>query len=165
MCMPGLASPGYISQGGQTFYSPGGVLGASLAKDPTAVKSAREQGRLESLFGTDPYMAQMVARTENRMYDPADPYGLRAEKEAARDRAFDEKVSAFEQRQQNYEQNRARLGTITTSQGATVKPASTATRTPQRVRPIRSSLRTTSGVKQIPTASSLSSGMGLNVPN
>ena len=158
MCM--LTTPGYVSQNGQSFYSPSGLLGTSLAKDPTAVKSARDQGRLESIFGTDPYMAKMVARTENRMYDPADPYGLRAEKEAA----TSSRIGALESQLQQ-QQNQSKLGTISTSQAASVKTPSTNTRTPQRVRPIRSSLKTTSGVKQIPTASSLSGGMGLNVPN
>ena len=162
MCMMGgLAGPGYVSQNGQSFYSPSGLLGASLAKDPTAVKSARDQGRLESMFGTDPYMAKMVARTENRMYDPADPYGLRAEKEAA----TSGRIDALENQLQQQQQSRAQLGTISTNQTASTKTPSTNTRTPQRVRPIRSSLRTSYGTKQIPTSSSLSGGMGLNVPN
>ena len=60
--------------------------------------------------------------------------------------------------------SRGQLGTISTTQGKASTP-STNLRTPQRVRPIRSSLKTSYGTKQIPTSSSLTSGMGLNVPN
>ena len=109
-------------------------------------------------FGGSAY--RQLAKSQGREFDPKDLYGEKAAA-TAKEAALNERLAALERVQQS----RAQLGTISTSQAASVKTPSTNTRTPQRVRPIRTSMKTTSGVKQIPTASSLSGGMGLNVPN
>ena len=100
-----------------------------------------------------------LAKQQGREFDPKDLYGEKAAA-SAREAELNQRIAALEQGQAS----RAQLGTIATTQAKAYTP-STNTRTPQRVRPIRSSLRTSYGTKQIPTSSSLSGGMGLNVPN
>lgn len=148
MCMTqGMAQPmNLTNSSGQSFHSPTGIIGAKMAENPGQVAKFRAENKLGSMFGYDPYMTKLVAKTEGREWDASDPYGLNPKPTPAAT------------------QGSTAVTTISTAQAATQQP-STNTRTPQRVRPIRSSLKTTSGVKQIPTASSLSGGMGLNVPN
>ena len=150
-------SGGYVtdSNTGESFYSPGGFISPTMAKNPGQVAKFRAENKLGDVFGYDPYMTKLVAKTEGREWNASDPYGLYAEKAAA-DKAKFEASPAF--------RGSTTVSTIAEAQAAARQP-STNTRTPQRVRPIRSSLKTTSGVKQIPTTSSLSGGMGLNVPN
>jgi hypothetical protein len=152
----GMAQPmSLTNSSGQNFYSPTGIIGAKMAENPGQVAKFRSENKLGDVFGYDPYMTKLVAKTEGRDWDASDPYGLYAEKAAA-DQAKLEASPAYK--------GSTTVSTISNAQAATQQP-STNTRTPQRVRPIRSSLKTSYGTKQIPTSSSLSSGMGLNVPN
>lgn len=150
-------SGGYVtdSNTGESFYSPSGFIAPTMAKNSGQVAKLRAENKLGDAFGYDPYMTKLVAKTEGREWNASDPYGLYAEKAAA-DQAKLEASPAYT--------GSTTVSTISKAQAATQQP-STNTRTPQRVRPIRSSLKTSYGTKQIPTSSSLSSGMGLNVPN
>lgn len=114
-------------------------------------------GGPQNPFGGAAY--RQLAKTQGRAFDPSDLYGEKAAA-AAKEAQLNQRLSALEQMQTS----RGQLGTISTTQGKASTP-STNLRTPQRVRPIRSSLKTSYGTKQIPTASSLTGGMGLNVPN
>lgn len=158
MCMASMMSgntPMTDTSTGQTFRAPRGLMSVQFAKDPDKVAEFRKQGALGDVFGYDPYMTKLVAQTEGKEWNASDPYGLYAEKAAA-DQAKLEASPAYK--------GSTTVSTISNAQAATQKP-STNLRTPQRVRPIRSSLKTSYGTKQIPTSSSLSGGMGLNVPN
>jgi len=158
MCMGQMAmgtGPMTDTSTGETFSAPKGLMSVMFAKDPSKVAEFREQGKLGDAFGYDPYMTKLVAKTEGKEWNASDPYGLYAEKAAA-DQAKLEASPAYK--------GSTTISTISNAQAATQQP-STNTRTPQRVRPIRSSLKTSYGTKQIPTSSSLSGGMGLNVPN
>jgi hypothetical protein len=173
MCManPGLASAAADNMGPRNRTA-ANLLQRSVATNPSYVRSVYDEGGsagFERKFGAyhdnsnNPWgkaAYQTLAKQQGREFDPKDLYGEKAAA-TAKEAALNERIAALESQQQS----RAQLGTISTSQAASVKTPSTNTRTPQRVRPIRSSLKTTSGVKQIPTASSLSGGMGLNVPN
>lgn len=163
MCMP-------VAQQDRPFFQKGIFSGASLEGMQSATKledinKIRSEGRMKEVFGDNPLLLKKVAQTEGREYSADDPYGNIYAATSKERQALEQRIADFDKRQQTYEQNRAKLGTISTTQSAAVKTPSTATRTPVRVQPIRSSLKTSYGTKQIPTASSLSSGTGLNVPN
>ena len=162
MCLA-TSNPGQYNP--NSIFSGTTLQGIGAAGSQESINKIRSEGRMQDVFGSNPMVLKRVATTEGREFDPNDPYGSVYYATAKQRQALDQKIADFESRQQQYEQNRAQLGTISTGQAATVKTPSTATRTPVQVRPIRSSLKTTAGVKQIPTSSSLSSGMGLNVPN
>lgn len=161
MCVAPTSNPGPYNP--SSIFSGTTMPGLYGSTNPEFVAQTRREGKMQQTFGDNPFVLKSVAKTEGREYDPNDPYGNISTTFAKRESALNQRIADFENRQQQYEQGRAQLGTITQTQ-AEVKTPSTATRTPQRVRPIRSSLTTTSGVKQIPTSTSLSGGSGLNVP-
>jgi len=141
-----LSDPSYA----QSVYDKEGSAGFEK-------KFGAYDGGPQNPFGGAAY--RQLAKTQNREFDPSDLYGEKAAA-SAREAELNSRIAALEKGQTS----RAQLGTISTTQSKAYTP-STNTRTPQRVRPIRSSLRTSYGTKQIPTSSSLSGGMGLNVPN
>jgi len=173
MCLanasPGVVGSALESSKNKSGYNPL-LMTASL--NPSYVRSVYDEkgsAGFEKQFGAydggpnNPFGGaayRTLAKQQGREFDPKDLYGERAAA-SAREAKLNSRIAALESQQHS----RAQLGTISTSQAASVKTPSTNTRTPQRVRPIRTSLKTTYGVKQIPTASSLSGGMGLNVPN
>jgi hypothetical protein len=160
MCIPasnpGQYNPNSIFSG--TTYS--GMLGAG---NPEFVAKARNEGQMQQVFGSNPFVLRSVAKTEGREFDPNDPYGSVYYATAKQRQALDQKIADFDKRQQQYEQSRAKLGTITETQAA-VKTPSTAVRTPVQARPVRTSLKTSYGIREVPTSSTLGSSTGLNVP-
>jgi hypothetical protein len=65
-----------------------------MAKNPGQVAKFRAENKLGDVFGYDPYMTKLVAKTEGREWNASDPYGLYAEKAAA-DKAKFEASPAF----------------------------------------------------------------------
>jgi len=151
-----------------------GFMNMAAISDPSYVRSVYDKegssgfertfgaydGGPQNPFGGAAY--RQLAKTQNREFDPSDLYGEKAAA-TAKEAALNERLAAIERQQADYNRNRARLGTISTGQTAKVKTPSTANRTPVRLKPIRTSLKTSYGTKQIPSA--MSSKAGVNVPN
>lgn len=146
-----------------SIFSGTTLQGIRAAESQESINKIRSEGRMQDVFGSNPMVLKRVATTEGREFDPNDPYGNVYYATDKQRQALDQKIADFESRQQQYEQSRAKLGTITETQAA-VKTPSTAVRTPVQARPVRTSLRTSYGIRQVPTSSTLGSSTGLNVP-
>jgi len=171
MCMAPPGTMANMSARPADQRSARGFMNMAAISDPSYVRSVYDKegaqgferkfgaydGGPQNPLGGAAY--RQLAKTQGREFDPSDLYGEKAAA-SAREAELNSRIAALEKGQAS----RAQLGTIATTQAKAYTP-STNTRTPQRVRPIRSSLRTSYGTKQIPTSSSLSGGMGLNVPN
>jgi len=114
-------------------------------------------GGPQNPFGGAAY--RQLAKTQGREFDPSDLYGEKAAA-AAKEAQLNQRLSALEQMQNSA----SKLGTISVTQNK-AKQASTVNKTPVQKGPKLTSIKTSYGTKQIPTSSSLTSGMGLNVPN